>query len=141
MGPTQSKTNQMGLSPIKNMKNFWPKSVFPTPFSKNPKSSKPRQFSVKSKKRMKWFKKTYLRDDFALIELDIYRVFEWKIVWDWKRHKEGTTRETKVCLKICHISPLKLKTHAFHGLHTCEVTCEVTREKCIISTKPFAGSL
>ena len=28
-----------------------------------------------------------------------------------------------MCLKICHISPLKLKTHIFRGLHTHEVTC------------------
>ena len=45
--------------------------MFLTPFSKIPKSSKPRQFSTKSKKRMKRLLKTYLGDDFAMIELDI----------------------------------------------------------------------
>ena len=71
MGPTQSQTSQMGLSPIKNLKFFWPKSMFPTPFSKIPKSSKTRQFSAKSKKRMKRLLKTYLGDYFAVIELDM----------------------------------------------------------------------
>ena len=71
MGPTQSQTSQMGLSPIKNLKIFWPKSMFPTPFSKIPKSSKTRQFSAKSKKRMKRLLKTYLGDYFAVIELDM----------------------------------------------------------------------
>ena len=45
--------------------------MFLTPFKKFPKTSKPRKFSTKSKKRMKRLLKTYLEDDFALIELDI----------------------------------------------------------------------
>ena len=45
--------------------------MFPTPFSKNPKSSEPRDFSAKSKKRMKRLLKTYLGDYFAVIELDM----------------------------------------------------------------------
>ena len=50
--------------------------MFLTPSSKIPKSSKPRQFVAKSKKRMKRLLKAYLGDDFVVIELDIWWVFE-----------------------------------------------------------------
>ena len=38
--------NKFEQSPIKNLNNFRPKTLFPTPFSKIPKSSKPRKFST-----------------------------------------------------------------------------------------------
>ena len=67
--------------------------------------------------------------------LEICRVFKGKSVWGWERHEGGEKRENRMYLKICHISPLKLKTHVFHGLPSCEVTLE----KCLWSTKFFMG--
>ena len=64
-------------------------------------------------------------------------VFDWNKVLGWERHEGGKVRENRMCLKICHISPIKLKTRVFHGLPSREVTCE----KYLWNTKLFTGRL
>ena len=57
-------------------------------------------------------------------ELEIDGVLSEKIVWGWERLEEGEEREIRMCLKICHISPIKLKTRVFRELDTRKITCE-----------------
>ena len=64
-------------------------------------------------------------------------VFEWKSVWGWERHEEGKVREKQVIWKTVNISPIKLKTRIFGEL----ASHKVTHEKCLWSTKGFAGRL
>ena len=52
-GANTVKNKPNGQSPIKKLKKIWPKLRFPTPFSKIPKSSKPRKFSTQSKEKRK----------------------------------------------------------------------------------------
>ena len=58
-----------GTKPNQEFENNLTEINVPNPFKKFPKTSKPRKFSTKSKKRMKRLLKTYLGDDFAMIEL------------------------------------------------------------------------
>ena len=106
--------NSNGTMPNQEFEIFLTKINVPNPFfKKTPNQVNLENFLQNLRKRMKRLLKTYLGDDFAVIELEIWWIFEWKIVWDWERHEESTTRETRECLKICHISPLKLKTCVF----------------------------
>ena len=88
MGPAQSHTSQMGLSPIKNLKKIWSKSMFPTPFSKNPKSSEPREFSAKSKKKNE-----------KVVKNIPWRLFcsdwTWYVVGFWVKNCLGIERGTR----------------------------------------------
>ena len=53
-----------------------------------------------------------------------------KKFWVVKRLEGGEKRENKICLKIYHINPIKLKTRNFHKLPS----CKTTREKYLWST-------
>ena len=75
-GTNTVTNNSNGTMPNQEFENFFDQNQCSQPFfQKNPKSSKPREFSTKSKK-MKRLLKTYLGDDFAVIELEIWLVFE-----------------------------------------------------------------
>ena len=60
-----------------------------------------------------------------------------KQFWVGKRLEGGETRENRMCLKICHISLIKLKTRVFRKLPSLEATCK----KYLWSTKLFTGRL
>ena len=53
-----------------------------------------------------------------------------KKFWVVKRLEGGEKRENKICLKIYHINPIKLKTRNFRKLPS----CKTTREKYLWST-------
>ena len=50
------------------------------------------------------------------LHLKIVRFISEKKIWVGKRLEGSKNRENRMCLKICHINSLRLKTCVFHGL-------------------------
>ena len=128
------KTN--GTQPNQNFEKICPKTKFLTPFTKNPQFKNPKLISTYSKKKMK---RMLRKHTFKLIlQKSSLKMmgFDWKLVLGWERFEWGNEREIESVLKICHISPIKLKTRIFRGLDS----CEITREKHHWSTKLFTRS-
>ena len=63
--------------------------------------------------------------------------FEWKSNMGWERFEWGKGGNSRVFLKISHISPIKLKTRVFRGSDS----LEITHEKYHWSTKNFREKL
>ena len=80
---------------------------------------------------------TYLRIDLKRFSFEVWLGFWLKQGFGLREAWGGKVRENGMCLKICHISPIKRKTRVFHGLPSREVTCE----KYLWSTKLFTGRL
>ena len=74
---------------------------------------------------------TYLRIDLKRLSFEVWLGFWLKQGFGLREAWGGKVRENRMCLKICHINPIKLKTCVFRGLQS----REVTREKCLWSTK------